>query len=54
MVTPKGPLKMRARCSLALIVMLEMALGRVRENTSKGVGGEDRTVPTIRSLVGAA
>ncbi|MFP4027515.1 MAG: hypothetical protein ACLFWL_06975 [Candidatus Brocadiia bacterium] len=38
---------------LHLIMMLAMALGRVRQNSSKGAGGEDRTAPTIRSLVGA-
>ncbi|MFP4027452.1 MAG: hypothetical protein ACLFWL_06660 [Candidatus Brocadiia bacterium] len=50
----RGKKKMRARCSLALIVMLAMALGRVRENRSKGASEEDRTTPTVRSLVGAA
>ncbi|MFP4026955.1 MAG: hypothetical protein ACLFWL_04120 [Candidatus Brocadiia bacterium] len=49
----RGNKKMRARCSLALIVMLAMALGRVRENKSKSASWEDRTAPTIRSLVGA-
>lgn len=45
----RGQRKMRLRCSLALIVMLAMALGRARERKGK----EDTAAPTVRSLVGA-
>ncbi|MFP4029083.1 MAG: transposase [Candidatus Brocadiia bacterium] len=50
----RGLKKMRSRCSLALIVMLAMALGRVRESRSEGAGEEDKRGPTLRSLIGAA
>ena len=49
----RGKKKMRARCSLALIVMLAMALGRLRENKTKEADGEQKASPTMRSLVGA-
>ncbi|MFP4028631.1 MAG: transposase [Candidatus Brocadiia bacterium] len=49
----RGLAKMRLRCSLALVVMLAMALGRARENKEKE-GKERRSAPTVRSLVGAA
>ena len=49
----RGKKKMRARCSLALIVMLAMALGRVRENKTQESGTEETASPTLRSLVGA-
>ena len=49
----RGLPKMRLRCSLALIVMLAMALGRVRENKEKE-GKEGGRAPTVRSLVGVA
>ena len=49
----RGQRKMRLRCSLALLVMLAMALGRIREK--KAEGKEEATEPAagIRSLVGA-
>ncbi len=46
--------KMKFRCGLALIVMLSMALGRIRENKRKQADLEDRAGPSIRSLVRAA
>lgn len=49
----RGQAKMRLRCSLALMVMLAMALGRTREK-NRQEGQEDKTAPTVRSLVGAA
>jgi hypothetical protein len=49
----RGKKKMRARCGLALIVMLAMALGRVRDNKTKEAGEEEKTTSALRSLVGA-
>lgn len=46
--------KMKFRCGLALIVMLSMALGRIRENRKKAADQEYRAGPSIRSLVRAA
>ncbi len=46
--------KMKLRCGLALIVMLSMALGRIRENKKKMADQEDRAAPSVRSLVRAA
>jgi len=46
----RGQAKMRLRCSLAMVVMLAMALGRVRERK----GQEDAEAPTVRSLVRTA
>jgi hypothetical protein len=45
----RGQNKMRLRCSLALVVMLAMALGRARERKGK----QANKTPTVRSLVGA-
>jgi len=45
---------MKLRCGLALIVMLSMALGRIRENKKNKADQEYRAGPSIRSLVRAA
>lgn len=46
--------KLHFRCGFALIVMLSMALGRSMENSKRKRNQEDKTAPSIRSLVSAA
>ncbi|MFO7956555.1 MAG: transposase [Candidatus Brocadiia bacterium] len=46
----RGQAKMRLRCSLAMVVMLAMALGCTRQRKRQ----RDAKAPTVRSLVGAA
>jgi len=50
----RGQSKMHFRCGFALIVMLSMALGRSMENSKRKRNQEDKTAPSIRSLVSAA
>ncbi len=44
--------KMKFSCALSLIVMLSMALGRIRENKQRLLEKEDKKISSIRSLVG--